>query len=161
MRKFKFIIFFILFSSITSIRAQQDFNKVLKDSLAEDGYLYHRLTSEDSFKSLSQLYDVSKSQIKRLNQFLRRGFKEGVLIKLPANAHLVTLLKQYKATKDKNKYIVQHQDTKYGIATRYGITIKELERLNPKIRWGLKFLFPNLKYKNCCKKQINILFIKL
>ncbi|MFK5890826.1 MAG: LysM peptidoglycan-binding domain-containing protein [Flavobacteriaceae bacterium] len=139
MRGFKYFLVLLFFGcGLTSIKAQQNFKSVLKDSVAPDGYLYHKITAQDNFKSLSKLYDLSKGQIKRLNPLLRRGFKEGLLIKLPANPQLVALINQYNATKDKNKYIVQHQDTKFGIAKRYGISIQELERLNPKIRQGLQ-----------------------
>jgi LysM repeat protein len=139
MRSINYFLTFIIFlGGFSSLKAQQDFKSVLNDSIAPDGYLYHKITPQDNFKSLSKLYSVSKGQIKRLNPFLRRAFKEGVLIKLPANPQLIALINQYNATKDKNKYIVQHQDTKFGIAKRYGITIQELERLNPKIRQGLQ-----------------------
>jgi LysM repeat protein len=139
MRQIKLIIIFLtVFCGITSVKAQQDFSSVLKDSLGADGYLYHRLIRGDELKKLSKLYLVPKNQIKRLNPFIRRGIRVGYLIKIPANAQLITLINQYNATKNKNKYIVQHQDTKFGIAKRYGITIQELERLNPKIRQGLQ-----------------------
>jgi len=139
MKQIKLIIIFLtVFCGITSVKAQQDFSSVLKDSLGADGYLYHRLIRGDELKKLSKLYLVPKNQIKRLNPFIRRGIRVGYLIKIPANAQLVTLINQYNATKNKNKYIVQHQDTKFGIAKRYGITIQELERLNPKIRQGLQ-----------------------
>ncbi len=139
MRKINFIFtLIIVLSAFTSLRAQQDFKQVLKDSVAADGYIYHRLTGDEKLKKLSKLYNVNKYLIRRLNPILRRGYKKGVLIKLPADPKLVALINQYNATKDKNKYIVQHQDTKFGIAKRYGITIQELERLNPKIRQGLQ-----------------------
>ena len=81
---------------------------------------------------------LSKYKVRRLNPILRRGFKKGIVIRLPANPQLIAFINRYNATKTKNKYIVQHQDTKFGIARRYGITIQELERLNPKIRQGLQ-----------------------
>lgn len=132
------LVLFILLSSTQLSLAQQDFKSVLKDSIAADGYLYHKLTATDNYKSLRKLYNVSKGQFRKLNPLLRRGFHEGELVKLPANAQLIALINRHNATKDKNKYIVQHQDTKFGIAKNYGISIQDLERLNPKIRLGLK-----------------------
>jgi len=126
------LLFLIFLFSITISWAQVDYKNVKNDSIASDGYLYHKLLANDSFKSLSKLYNISKGKIKRLNPLLRRGFNTGMIIKLPANDDLLNLIRKYKADKIKNKYIVQHQDTKFGISKRYNISVNELERLNPK-----------------------------
>ncbi len=136
-QKSNLLILIFLFS-ITISWAQVDYKSVENDSIAPDGYLYHKLLANDSFKSLSKLYSISKGKIKRLNPLIRRGFKLGMIIKLPANDDLIDLIKKYQANKIKNRYIVQHQDTKFGISKRYNISINELERLNPRIRQGLK-----------------------
>jgi len=132
------LIITIFLSSISISWAQQDYKSVIKDSIAPDGYLYHKLLPNDSFKSLSHLYSISKRKLKRLNPLLRRGFLMGMVIKVPANDDLVDLIRKYQANNLKNKYIVQHQDTKFGISKLYNISISDLERLNPKIKKGLK-----------------------
>jgi len=132
------LLILIFLFSITISWAQVDYKSIENDSVASDGYLYHKLLANDSFKSLSKIYNISKGKIKRLNPLIRRGFKLGMIIKLPANSDLLNLINKYQANKIKNKYIVQHQDTKFGISKRYNISINELERLNPKIRQGLK-----------------------
>jgi len=166
MKNLKSILVFITFLCGFNICwAQQDFKSVVNDSIAPDGFLYHKLLANDSFKSLSHLYNISKGKIKRLNPLLRRGFKLGMIIKLPANDDLINLINKYKAGKEKNKYIVQHQDTKYGISKRYGISINELERLNPKIRLGLKvgdtLFVPKIETKNIAEEDDNFLLYQI
>ncbi|MCF6212689.1 MAG: LysM peptidoglycan-binding domain-containing protein [Flavobacteriaceae bacterium] len=134
----KTLLFFTLLCGFNFAWAQQDFKNILNDSIAADGYLYHTLTADDNLRSISKLYAIYRYQVRRLNPILRRGFKRGVVIRLPAKEQLIALIKQYRAGKIKNKYIVQHQDTKFGISKRYGISIQDLERLNPKIRQGLQ-----------------------
>lgn len=132
--------------------AQQNFNNALNDSIAADGFLYHKLTKSDNYKDLIDLYGISKRKIIRLNPSIRRGFKAGLLIKLPTNENLVRLINQYQSNKTKNKYIVKHQDTKFGISKLYGISIFDLEKMNPKIIMGLlegdTLFVPKLAIKN-------------
>ncbi|NQW36128.1 MAG: LysM peptidoglycan-binding domain-containing protein [Flavobacteriales bacterium] len=135
--KYQKVLFFFALLCGLNFAWAQDYKSLLKDSIGGDGYVYHTLTAKEDVRSISDLYKVSRFQVRRLNPILRRGFKEGIVIKLPANAQIIALINQYKATKIKNKYVVQHQDTKFGISKRYGITIQDLERLNPKIRQGL------------------------
>ena len=127
-----------LFCGFYTSWAQKNYNTVLNDSIATDGFLYHTLTNIDNYNSLTDLYGVSKRDIIRLNPLIRRGFEIGLLIKLPSNENLVKLINNYQATKTDNRYIVKHQDTKFGISKQYGISTIDLEKMNPKLRMGLK-----------------------
>jgi len=163
-QKSNLLILIFLFS-ITISWAQVNYKTVENDSIASDGYLYHKLLANDSFKSLSKLYNISRGKIKRLNPFIRRGFKLGMIIKLPANDDLINLIKKYQTNKIKNRYIVQHQDTKFGISKRYNISINELERLNPKIRQGLKegdtLFVPKIEMQKLVSDEDNFLLYRI
>lgn len=117
--------------------AQQNFNDALNDSIAADGFLYHKLTKTDSFKSLIDLYGISKREIIQLNPLIRRGFQVGLIIKLTSNDGLVKRINNFQTNKNDNPYIVKHQDTKFGISKQHGLSIADLEKSNPKIRIGL------------------------
>lgn len=118
--------------------AQQNFNDALNDSIAADGFLYHKLTKNDSYNSLIDLYSINKREIIRLNPLIRRGFEIGLEVKLPSNENLLKLINNFQTNKTDNPYIVKHQDTKFGISKQYGLSIAYLEKTNPIIRLGLK-----------------------
>lgn len=132
-----FLLLATFFGSFYLGWAQQNFNDALNDSIADDGFLYHKLTKTDSFNSLIDLYGISKREIIRLNPLIRRGFEIGLTIKLTSNNGLIKLINNFQTNKNDTPYIVKHQDTKFGISKQYGLSISDLEKSNPKIRIDL------------------------
>ena len=94
----------------------------------------HRVKRKETLFSISQLYNVSVDDIKKFNKELySRQLKKGEKIQIPIGlSKIVGDNSNLEAnTSDGGKHTVIARETKFGIARKYGITIAELEGLNP------------------------------
>lgn len=97
----------------------------------------HRVKRRETLYSISQLYNVSQDDLKKYNKELySRQLKKGEKIQIPifggassntSNTGSTTTTEDPK----KATHTVQPKETVYGIARKYGITIPELQALNP------------------------------
>ncbi len=109
-------------------------------------FITHTVKRKETLYRLSKDYNVEIDEIKRFNKHLyseelKRG--EEILIpqrkKAAGNTELVSSreLDIPKAVNQEisetREHVVLPKETKYGIARKYGITVKELEELNPKV----------------------------
>jgi len=110
-----------------------------KESQEEIKFKMHRVKRKETIFSISQLYNLQVEEIKKYNKELySRQLKKGERIRIP--------LKVKKSnsevspnTESMGKYhIVVAKETKYGIARKYGITVAQLETLNPIIGESLQ-----------------------
>lgn len=103
----------------------------------------HTVKSKETLYSIAKMYEVSVADLKEWNESeLKDGLKEGqeiiVSVKYaPVNAGYVEV-KEVVTTSIVSSHVVKMQETKFGIAKQYNITIQELERLNPHIVEGLE-----------------------
>jgi len=103
----------------------------------------HKVKRKETLYSISQLYNVSIDDIKKHNKELySRELKKGEKIKIPQRAKN-TVKPTVINTPETNtisvaKHLVEAKETKYGIARKYGITIAELQRLNPSMEENLQ-----------------------
>ncbi|WP_396195264.1 LysM peptidoglycan-binding domain-containing protein [Flavobacterium sp.] len=118
----------------------------------------HLVQPKETLFSLSRQYGVTVDAIKSANaELLKDGLKIGQTIKIPSGVagrdtyEKPTLEKPVSAPKETPKavvkaepkaevakgntnfHIIEPKETKYGISKKYGMTIQELERLNPSI----------------------------
>lgn len=113
----------------------------------------HLVQPKETLFSLSRQYGVSVDAIKSANgELLKDGLKIGQTIRIPsAVANQETYEKPVAAPKETPKPVVKSEskpevakanvtyhtiepkETKYGISKKYGMTVQELERLNPAI----------------------------
>ena len=116
----------------------------------------HLVQPKETLFSLSRQYGVSVEAIKEANgELLKDGLKIGQTIKIPASNGIATtvtpVMPQKEVVKDTPKpvvksepkpeapkgniayHVIEPKETKYGISKKYGMTIQELERLNPGI----------------------------
>lgn len=120
--------------------------KVAKD--VDVTFTNHRVRRKETLYSISKKYGVTVDDIKKYNEKVaKEGLKKGDRIAIPKfskkTAEVVTTEtgnekdeKNEEETSD--TYIVKAKETKWGIAHSYGLTIEELEDLNPEIKDGLK-----------------------
>jgi len=109
-------------------------------------FITHTVKRKETLYRLSKDYNVKIDEIKRFNKHLyseelKRG--EEILIpqrkKASGNTELASSreLDIPKAVNQEisetREHVVLPKETKYGIARKYGITVKELEELNPKV----------------------------
>lgn len=95
----------------------------------------HRVKRKETLFSISKKYDVSIDMIKRYNKELySRAIKKGERLDIPIGLKEVGI-SENTGLEANSKNIQTHRlepkETKYGIARKYGITIAELEALNP------------------------------
>lgn len=113
----------------------------------------HLVQPKETLYSLSKQYNVTIDALKAANgDLLNNGLKIGMNVKIPASdgqtavASAPTVVKEVvketpkvvapkveTTTVGTTYHIIEPKETKYGISKRYGMTIAELERLNPQI----------------------------
>ena len=116
----------------------------------------HVATAKETLYSIARDYNVAVADLKNLNQeIFASGLKIGQTIKIPDNVGgsapnvtknstnetpRVTLVEKpispvvSQSGKEKSiTHIVESKETKFGIAKKYGMTVRELEQRNPEI----------------------------
>lgn len=107
----------------------------------------HKVRRKETLYSISKKYGVSQEDILKYNEKVaQEGLKKGDRIAIPKfkkKTAEVVVTEPAKDEEEKNEetsetYIVKAKETKWGIAHSYGLTIEELEELNPEIKDGLQ-----------------------
>lgn len=107
----------------------------------------HVVQRKETLYSLSKQYNVSIDDIKRYNkQLYSKELQTGETIRIPVESKAVATQTKPKEsildpsrpqkstqTKKTREHIVLPKETKYGIARKYGMTVEELQELNPKV----------------------------
>ena len=109
----------------------------------------HKVRRKETLITISKKYNVSIDAIKRYNkQLYARQIKKGERLQIPMHLKIVDSgVVPYNASKvsgtitldtsSLSKHIVKAKETRYGIARMYGITVSELEQMNPELGEGL------------------------
>lgn len=119
-----------------------------------NGFKNHRTKKRETLYSLSKLYNITEDEIKKYNTFLYADpLKKGDKLKIPV---YITTEEVVESNTTKT-YVVQPKEGKWRIAYKYGITIEELETLNPDmglvLQPGQEIQVPNIQ--NDAEKQID------
>ncbi len=110
------------------------------------GFNEHKTKRKETLYSLSKKYNVSEDDIKKYNKFLYSNtLRKGDRLQIP-KYKITKIVEEVEATK---RYTVQPKEGKWRIAYKFGVTVEELEVLNPSITEVLKegdvINVPNLK----------------
>lgn len=109
----------------------------------------HKVRRKETLITISKKYNVSIDAIKRYNkQLYARQIKKGERLQIPMHLKIVDSgVVPYNDSKvsgaitldtsSLSKHIVKAKETRYGIARMYGITVSELEQMNPELGEGL------------------------
>ncbi|AUP77764.1 LysM peptidoglycan-binding domain-containing protein [Flavivirga eckloniae] len=93
-----------------------------------DGFKKHRTKKRQTLFSLSQQYNISIEDIKKHNKFLyAEPLRKGDKLRIPIYKE-IEVEEEDKLTKE---YTVLPKEGKWRIAYKFGITVAELEELNP------------------------------
>ncbi|WP_442845484.1 LysM peptidoglycan-binding domain-containing protein [Leeuwenhoekiella sp. H156] len=109
--------------------------------LSADGkFILHTVAKGETLYKLSKKYEVSETDIKRYNTHLYTAeLRSGEVVKVPNTKTRTEVSEDTgKPAVTNRKHIVKPKETKYGLAAMYGITIQELESMNPEIKNGLQ-----------------------
>lgn len=100
----------------------------------------HTVKAKESLYGISKTYNISIEELERNNPVLKEtGLQPGQVLVIKKGANPikpVTVVKPTAPASNNSGTIsheVQPKETKYGIATKYGITVEELERQNPDV----------------------------
>lgn len=130
--------------------------KVLATASDPIDFKKHKVRRKETLFGIAKKYEVSVEEIKRYNKELyARELKKGERIQIPVYAEprdvkvvtyendnpvIVPNVTPTPVTTDLGKltsHTVQSKETRYGIARMYGITIADLEKINPQLGEGL------------------------
>ncbi len=134
-------------------------NKIEKTQEVKEltGYKKHKVKRKETLYSLSKKYNVTEAEIKKYNTFLyANNLRKGDKLQIPVFKKVIE--------KEVNSPIVQYtvlpKEGKWRIAYKYGITVPELEALNPNLsevlQPGQKINVPNLDAANV--KQVDEMY---
>jgi cell wall-associated NlpC family hydrolase len=118
---------------------------------SSEPFTIHTVSAKETLYSLSKQYGISMEAICELNPELKTSnLKKGAKLKFPSTIKIEELKDQIKAPKSVeipaiNKeetttdviHKVQPKETLYRISKKYGVSVAELQQLNPSITSGL------------------------
>src|SRR5690606_12915168 len=89
----------------------------------------HKVKRKETLYSLSKEYDITQDELKKHNTFLyANNLKKGDELKIPVNKKVFQVSVPETST---NSYTMLPKEVKWRIAYKYGITVDQLEELNP------------------------------
>ncbi len=96
------------------------------------GYKKHKVKRKETLYGLSKKYNVSEDDIKKANRFLySENLKKGDKIRIPKYK---TFISKKTLKNTVRKYTVLPKEGKWRVAYKFGITVAELEDLNPNMK---------------------------
>ncbi|GAA3589390.1 LysM peptidoglycan-binding domain-containing protein [Flavivirga amylovorans] len=95
-----------------------------------EGFKKHRTKKRQTLYSLSKQYNVSEEDIKKYNKFLyAEPLRKGDKLQIP----IFKITEVEEVNELTKTYTVLPKEGKWRIAYKFGITVKELEELNPEM----------------------------
>ena len=131
--KYLFFIVILSLGGMQGMYAQQDTSKVYEWNGMK--FQFYKVEKGKTLYSISKTFQVSQDEILSMNPELTDGLKAGLSIRIPVIK--ITSEPEIPA-KSYQLHKVKQQETAFGIAKMYGISIADLEKMNPEIKQGLK-----------------------
>src|SRR5690606_27963244 len=92
----------------------------------------HKVKKKETLYGIAQIYNVSVDDIKKLNKELySRSLKKGEILIIPSVSETSEIPRPRHLLPGTQEYTVKPQETKFGIARKFGVSIAEPEDLNP------------------------------
>jgi LysM repeat protein len=105
-------------------------------------FVSHRVKKGETLSEISTLYKISEEQLLEYNPLLERvGIKRKMSLRIPIftiSSKPQVLSRTATKTSSYSSHQVVPKETKWRLAYEYGMTVKELDSLNPQIAEGLK-----------------------
>jgi LysM repeat protein len=119
-----------------------DFKFVVLTSLSafsQDKYIKHTVQGE-TISQIAAHYNIKSSAIYDLNPDSRKGIKFKSILLIPTLVSKKTnTVSSIENTYPEKNHSVLSKETLYGIARQYGVTVEDLNKLNPTLqKSGLK-----------------------
>ncbi|MFD2550359.1 LysM peptidoglycan-binding domain-containing protein [Bizionia sediminis] len=95
------------------------------------GFITHKVKRKETLFSLAKQYNITQDELKKHNPFLyANNLRKGDELKIPEYKRVLTISEQ-AAADTTTTYTVLPKEGKWRIAYKFGITVAELEALNP------------------------------
>ncbi|MBW6537353.1 MAG: LysM peptidoglycan-binding domain-containing protein, partial [Mariniphaga sp.] len=108
-------------------------DETLTAPLVEAGnYFEHTIVSGETLWSLTQKYNVSEDDLKRINPVLESGFPAGVTIKIPVKESELSSAEPVNEDAFL-RHLVQPGETLFQLSSQYNLTIPEIRKFNPQL----------------------------
>jgi LysM repeat protein len=95
------------------------------------GYRTHKVKRKETLYSISKKYDITIDDLKKYNQRLySEQLKKGDKVRIP---RYKTIINDVSYDNTLRKYAVRPKEGKWRVAYKFGITVSDLEALNPQM----------------------------
>ena len=124
----------ILLISLREYNIEKDNKNVNQVESSLETYI---VQPKDTKYSLAKKFKITVDDLDNWNKVIvRDGLQEGqvIIVKKPVNQDYVIESNVKDSILDTGKYIIKPEDTKYGVSKKFGLTIEELEELNPQLK---------------------------
>jgi len=99
----------------------------------------HKVKRGETLYDLSQKYNISIVQILEYNPSIEKvGLKKRMRLRIPVYEKIEVEKESQDNLEAYDTHLVQPEETKWRLAYQYGITIQQLDSLNPILKYGLK-----------------------
>ena len=103
----------------------------------EDDFIFHKVKRKQTLEKISNLYNVNIDVLKKYNNLTSFKLIKGSIIKIPFES---IVSQNYEKANKVKYYEVLAKEGKWRVAYKYGITIDQLELINPNIGEFLKII---------------------
>jgi len=104
-------------------------DKVQSETVKEVVYIDHQVKRRETVYGISRSYNISESELLEHNPNARAGLRANMILRIP---------RYRETTIHYSEYIVPPRQTLFSISREFGVSIPELEQLNPQLKDGLK-----------------------
>ena len=116
---------------------KQDLSQV-KELVKFDSKISYVVLPKETLYGISKRNGISIEELVSANAFLKEGLKSGQKISIPVRKGVSNSSGVLANGSTTNYHLVEPKETKFGLSRKYGVTIEQLENLNPQIVKGLQ-----------------------
>jgi LysM repeat protein len=113
---------------------------VFTTTIFAQSYTKHTVAKGETIQSIAQKYKVTPYDIYKLNPDSKNGIQPSSVLLIPKSVQVAPKPISVAPTKEKTHEVVAG-DTKFSISKKYGISVADLEKLNPDIKDNLPLGF--------------------
>lgn len=113
---------------------------VFTTTIYAQSYTNHTVAKGETIQSIAQKYKVTPYDIYKLNPDCRNGIQLSSVLLIPKSVQVTPKPISVATTKEKIHEVVSG-DTKFSVSKKYGISVSDLEKLNPDIKDNLPLGF--------------------
>lgn len=115
----------------------------------------HTVVAKETLYSITKMYAISQAELEANNPFLKTdGLQPGQVLVIHKTQAVPNAIPKVVSITSTSIHEVLPKETKYGIATKYGMTVLELEKLNPEIVDNLPIGFKLKVKSNTSKPEV-------